>query len=151
MAGEQFIGVWKLVSAEYRRANGDVVEIYGANPAGMLMYDANGNMSVHLMRRDRPKFAVADRLGGTPEQIQAAFRGYLAYFGKYSIDDEKQTVTHHIEGCTLPNWIGVDQVRYFDLNDNRLTLRTPPLTIGEAQATGYLVWEKDQRSSNHGN
>jgi hypothetical protein len=106
------------------------------------MYDAAGNMSVHIMRRDRPRFAVADRLGGTPEQIQAAFRGYLAYFGTYTVDEEKRAVTHHIEGCLLPNWVGVDQVRFFELSDNRLTLRTPPLMIGGAEAVGHIVWER---------
>jgi hypothetical protein len=142
MGHEKFNGAWKLVSAEYRRANGEVIEIYGANPAGMLMYDANGTMSAHIMRRDRPKFAVADRLGGTSEQIQAAFRGYLAYFGTYTVDEEKRAVTHHINGCLLPNWVGVDQMRFFEFDGNRLTLRTLPLMIGGAEAVGYLVWER---------
>ncbi len=142
MNTEQFVGTWQLVSAQYRRANGEVIEIYGENPVGMLMYDANRYMAVQIMRRQRPNFTAADRLGGTPEQIQAAFRGYLAYFGRYTIDEEQHTVTHHIQGALLPNWVGVDQVRFFEWNGNQLTLRTPPLMIGGAEATGYLVWEK---------
>jgi hypothetical protein len=58
------------------------------------------------------------------------------------VDEEKRTVTHHIEGCLLPNWVGVDQARFFEFADNRLTLRTPPLMIGGAEAVGYLVWER---------
>ncbi len=146
MGHEKFLGTWKLVSAEYRRANGEVIEIYGENPAGLLMYDTDGNMAIQIMNRGRPKFAVADRLGGTPEQIQAAFRGYLAYFGTYTVGEEKHTVTHHLEGALLPNWVGVDQVRFFELDGNRLTLRTPPLMIGGAEATGYLVWEKQRNA-----
>jgi hypothetical protein len=142
MTREHFIGAWKLVSAQYRRANGEILEMYGDHPIGVLMYAADGNMSVHIMRRDRPKFAVADRLGGTPEQILAAFQGYLAYFGTYTVDEEKRAVTHHIVGCLLPNWVGVDQVRFFEFNDNRLTLRTPPLMIGGAEAVGHIVWER---------
>lgn len=30
----------------------------------------------------------------------------------------------------------------FEFNGNRLTLRTPPLMIGGAEAVGYLVWER---------
>jgi hypothetical protein len=144
---EQFIGTWKLVSAQYRRANGEVIEIYGEKPVGMLMYDANQNVTLQIMRRNRPNFAAADRLGGTPEQIQAAFRGYLAYFGRYTIDEEQKTVTHHLQGALLPNWVGADQTRFFELNDNRLTLRTPPLMMGGSEAVGYVVWEKMNRDA----
>jgi hypothetical protein len=141
----QLIGTWKIVSAQYRRANGETLEIYGANPMGMLIYDADRYMSVQITRRNRPNFAAADRLSGTPEQVQTAFRGYLAYFGRYTIDEEHKTVTHHIEGSLLPNWNGIDQVRYFELNGNRLTLRTPPLMIGGSEAVGYLIWERTQK------
>lgn len=142
MSNGEFIGTWKLVSAEYRRANGDTLEMYGAHPIGVLMYDADGNMSVQLMRQDRPRFAVADRLGGTPDEIRAAFQGYQAYFGTYSVDEAKRTVTHHLQGALLPNWVGVDQVRLYELTENQLQLRTAPLTIGGAEATGYVVWER---------
>lgn len=144
---EQFIGTWELVSAQYRRANGEVIEIYGEKPVGMLMYDANQNVTLQIMRRNRPNFAAADRLGGTPEQIQAAFRGYLAYFGSYTIDEEQKTVTHHLQGALLPNWVGADQTRFFELNGNRLTLRTPPLMMGGSAAIGYVVWEKMKRDA----
>lgn len=142
MSTEQLVGTWQLVSAQYRRANGEAIEIYGEKPVGILMYDANRYMAVQIMRRNRPNFAAADRLGGTPEQIQAAFRGYLAYFGRYTIDETQRTVTHHIQGALLPNWVGVDQVRFYELNGNQLTLRTPPLMIGGSEAVGYLVWER---------
>lgn len=142
MSTEQLVGTWQLVSAQYRRANGEVIEIYGEKPMGMLMYDSNRYMAVQIMRRHRPNFAAADRLGGTPEQVQAAFRGYLAYFGRYTVDETQRTVTHHIQGALLPNWVGVDQVRFFELAGNQLTLCTPPLMIGGAEAVGYLVWEK---------
>ncbi len=142
MSNEQFIGTWKLVSAEYRRANGESIEMYGANPSGILMYGADGTMSVQIMRRDRPRFAVADRLGGTPNEIRAAFQGYQAYYGTYSIDENARIVTHHLTGALLPNWVGVDQKRFYELTGNQLQLGTAPLTIGGAEATGSVVWER---------
>lgn len=140
----QLVGTWKLISAEFRRANGEIIPLYGENPAGVLMYDASGNMSVQMMQRARPQFAIADRLGGTPEQIQAAFQGYQAYFGTYSIDENARVVTHHITGALLPNWVGVDQKRFYELSGNRLylTLQTPTLMIGGTEATGYVVWKR---------
>jgi hypothetical protein len=139
---KNFLGTWKLVSAEYRRKSGEVIEIYGANPMGQLTYDAHGNMSIQIMRQGRPKFAVADRLGGTPDEKKAALEGYLAYFGTFTINKEKQSVTHHIEGSLLPNWVGVDQERFFEVTGDQLTLRTPSLMIGGDDAVGQLVWKR---------
>ena len=141
MTHDPFIGTWRLVSAEYRYADGHVVEYLGANPLGVLTYDAFGNMAVQLMRRDRPAFASGDRLGGALNEIKAAFEGYHAYFGTFTVDEKAGIVTHHIQGCSFPNWVGVDQKRFFDLEGNRLNLRTPPLLMHGDQAVGYLIWE----------
>ncbi len=142
MTHQDFIGTWKLTFAEYRFENGETIAIYGKNPAGMLIYDANGHVAIQIMRRDRPRFALNDRLGGTPDETKAAFDGYLAYFGTYTVDEEKHAVTHHLEGALLPNWISSDQTRFYELVDNRLTLKTPPLMIGGRQAVGHLIWER---------
>lgn len=142
MAHKELLGTWKLISAEYRRKSGEPIEIYGADPMGQLTYDAHGNMSIQIMRRGRPMFAVADRLGGTPEEKKAALEGYLAYFGTFTINEERQSVTHHIQGSLLPNWVGVDQERFFEVNGNQLTLRTPSLMIGGQEAIGQIVWER---------
>jgi Lipocalin-like domain len=139
MGKEEFVGTWKLVSAEYRFADGERSKLYDA---GILMYDAHGNMSVQLMQHNRPAFAKSDRLGGTLEEIRSAFQGYLAYYGTYTIDEMQGAVTHHLEGALLPNWVGVDQVRFFELVANRLTLRTPPLLMRGKDAVGYLVWQR---------
>lgn len=146
MGHKELLGTWKLVSAEYRRKSGEVIEIYGANPVGQLTYDADGNMSIQIMRQGRPMFAVADRLGGTPDEKKAALEGYLAYFGAFTINDEERSVTHHIQGSLLPNWVGVDQVRFFEVEEDQLTLRTPSLMIGGQEAAGQIVWERKGNS-----
>ncbi|MBI5650774.1 MAG: lipocalin-like domain-containing protein [Chloroflexi bacterium] len=142
MSNDKFIGTWKLISADYRRANGEVIDMYGVNPTGRIIYDADGNMAVQIMRRDRPLFATGDRLSGAPHETQTAFRGYLGYFGTYTLDADKHTVTHHIEGAWHPNWVGIDLVRFYEFSGNRLTLRTSPLILAGAEAVGQLVWEK---------
>ena len=145
MSHEKFIGAWTLTFAEYRFANGTVNAIYGNHPTGMLIYDADGHVSIQIMRRDRPRFAKNDRLGGTPDETKTAFEGYLAYFGTYTVDETKQTVTHHLEGSLLPNWVGSDQVRFYELTAERLTLKTPPLMIGGQAAVGHLIWERTRQ------
>ncbi len=142
MSKEKLIGTWKLISAEYRRADGIAIDYLGDKPVGQLVYEARGNVSIQLMRRERPAFAVNDRAGSTPQEAKAALDGYLAYFGTYDVNETQGTVTHHITGCAFPNWVGVDQTRYFELAGNRLTLRTPALMIQGAQVNGQLVWER---------
>lgn len=142
MDKEKLVGTWKLVSATYRRPNGETIDYLGASPRGAVMYDARGNMSIHLMRLDRPRFATDDRTSSTPAEAKAALDGYLGYFGTYSVNEEKQTVTHHIQGATFPNWVGVDQTRSFEITGNTLTLRTPTLMIRGGDAKGELVWER---------
>ena len=144
MGHQNLLGTWKLISAEYKRLSGEAILIYGANPSGMLIYDANGNMSIQIMRRDRAPFVIADRLGGTPDETKIAFEGYFSYFGTFSVDEKKGAVTHHIQGSLLPNWIGMDQVRFFEIAGDRLTLRTPSLMIGGEEAKGQLVWERSK-------
>jgi hypothetical protein len=72
MGKEEFVGTWKLVSAEYRLTDGEILKLYDT---GILMYDAQGKMSVQLMQHNRTAFAKSDRLGGTPEEIRTAFQG----------------------------------------------------------------------------
>lgn len=144
MTNQNLIGTWTLTFAEYRFADGTVNAIYGDHPTGLLIYTDDGRVAVQIMASGRPPFAKNDRLGGTPAETKAAFDGYLAYFGTYTIDAEKQTVTHHLRGSLLPNWVGGDQIRYFELTENRLTLRTPPLTIGGQAAQGHLIWQRAQ-------
>lgn len=142
MSLDKLIGTWKLVSATYRRPNGEFVDFVGERPLGALMYDARGNMQVQLMRRGRPAFATNDRVGGTPQEAKGALDGYLAYFGKFTVDEKNSTVTHHIEGCTFPNWVGVDQKRFFELAGDELILRTPTLFIRGGDAVGEIVWRR---------
>jgi len=142
MRKNEFVGTWKLVSFEMLRSDGQTVYPFGRDIVGVGCYDARGNMSGQLMRSNRPVFAINDPQKGTSEEIKAAFEGYLAYFGTYEIDEEKGTVTHHVKGSMFPNWVGSDQIRFYEFSGNRLTLRTPPIQVGGIAVTSLLIWER---------
>jgi hypothetical protein len=144
MGKEQFIGTWKLVSSEFRRSNGEVTYPMGRNASGMLMYDANGHMSAQIIRPDRLTFASGDQLRGSPEEIASAFKGCVTYFGTYEVNEDKNTVTHHLESSSFPNWEGTDQRRFFEFYGNRLTLSTPRIPFGGEQVIALLVWERTE-------
>jgi len=62
------VGTWRLISAESRSDDGQAQPTLGSHPAGVLMYDAGGRMSVHLMRRDRSAFTSGDMRGATADE-----------------------------------------------------------------------------------
>jgi hypothetical protein len=143
MPENSFVGVWRLISCDAIRKNGSVLPIYGKNPIGRLYYDAEGNMSVHIMKAGRPNFVSASKFRGTFAEMRAAYEGYEAYFSTYTVDKESGIITHHLIGGLFPNWTGSEQPRYYKVDDNRLILSTSPIgmtTIHKTIVT--LVWEK---------
>ncbi|MBT3312405.1 MAG: lipocalin-like domain-containing protein [Desulfobacterales bacterium] len=140
---ELFIGTWTLVSSEFRTTeDGEVAYPLGENAKGLLTYDRCGYMSAHLMRSDRSVFNSDEHLKGTPQEIREAFEGYTAYYGKYKVDNVKGIVTHYVEGSLLPNWIGSEQERFFEINERNLTLKTHPMKLGKNDMVGVLLWER---------
>ena len=142
MGKEQLTGTWKLISSEFRRSDGEVTYPLGRDAVGLLMFGANGHVSVQIMRPDRPKFASSDHQKGTPAEVKTAFEGYAAYFGTYEVNEEEGTLAHYVEGSPFPNWVGVTLKRFFEFDGNRLTLSTPPMPMGGEQVVGLLVWER---------
>lgn len=122
MKKEKLIGTWKFESMKLGTEKGEVIYPYGEKLFGMLIYTQSGYMSVLLMNPDRKGFSSDDPLGGTPEEIKEAYKGFDAYCGTYTVDEEKGTVTHHVEGSKFPNWVGTKQVRYFKFSDDKLLL-----------------------------
>jgi Lipocalin-like domain len=140
---DKFVGVWRLVSMEIRTDDGIVVESpFGAEPDGTLMYDSLGNMAAQIGRKDRPRFSSNDRMAGSVEETKAAFETYVAYFGRYRVDERDATVTHEAQQALFPNWAGTKQVRYYKFADGKLTLSTPTYQRLGKNVTAILLWEK---------
>ena len=125
---EQLPGTWDITHWEYREdASGRVSLPWEGHAKGRFVFDAQGRVSLHMMRTDRP----GDRPSTgpswasalTPEEMLAILDGYLAYWGTYEIDEAAQLITIHVEGSLRPGWVGVDQFRNYELSaDGALTL-----------------------------
>jgi hypothetical protein len=140
---EQFSGTWKLVSWKIERANGELVDSpLGPTPLGWIMYHPDGCMCVAFMRPDRPKFASNNLMEAASEEIKAGFEGYISYCGYYKINEQEHFVTHHLQLSWFPNLVGSDQTRYFEFTGDRLTLRTPPLTLFGLAEVHSLTWQR---------
>ena len=142
MNGNSILGAWRLVSFEFRKEDGGVTYPFGKEARGSFIYTESGRFSGQLMRIDRPKFAIADQMQGTFEEIEASYKGSISYFGTYEVDDENGVIVHYVEGSIFPNMEGTEQRRFYELTENRLQLQTPPFTAGGERVVGVIEWER---------
>jgi hypothetical protein len=117
-----FNGVWRAVSISDTRPDGtEVPDLYmGQNPIGFLIYDASGYMCAGMMNPSRAKWA--NELKGSKEELAAAAQGYDSYCGPYDVDEKQKRVVHHVRVGLVPNDVGVDLVRTYVFDGNRLKL-----------------------------
>ena len=135
------VGSWKLVSFHSQDSSGQTAYPFGKDAHGRLIYEPDGRMAVQLMNPNRPGFTSDDPLVTSEEEVRAAFGGYTAYYGTYSVNPDERTITHRIEAALLPNWVGTDQRRHFEFDGKYLTLKGP-LRLGGVQGVVSLVWER---------
>jgi len=136
------IGIWKLISIQTEADDGTLAYPFGKDVTGLLMIDARGYFSAQLMDMKRPSFKSADPRGGTPVEVRTAFENYIGYFGTFDLDETKRVMTFHVRGAWLPNWIGSDQIRYYTLSGNRMSISTAPVLFESKKGVGKLVWER---------
>ncbi|EKN4790510.1 lipocalin-like domain-containing protein [Yersinia enterocolitica] len=142
MVSTQFIGSWSLVSQHFVLPDNSIHYLMGQGMSGRINYEKQGTMAAQLYSSGRTKFASEDWLQGSDTEIKNAFLSALTYFGRYEIDEQLATVTHIVEGSLFPNWVGSQQVRYYQFEEDRLTLRTPPLQMNNSVLVGVLIWQK---------
>jgi len=119
----QLVGTWQIVKFVDTDPSGKATYPYGEHPAGFLIYDSTGHMSVQGMRVPAtPAFASGDDEKGTEAEVRSAYDGYVAYFGTYRVDENKSVVTHIVEGSLHPSYIGTEQSRPFKLNGDVLVI-----------------------------
>jgi hypothetical protein len=137
----KLVGSWKLISFHIQDSSGQTAYPFGRNAQGRLIYEVDGRMAVQLMNPNRPKIASDDPLVTSEAEVRAAFGGYTAYYGTFSVNIDERTITHHIEAALLPNWVGTDQLRHFEYDGKYLTLKGT-LLLGGVQGVVSLVWER---------
>jgi hypothetical protein len=140
----KLIGSWRLVSVETVRPNGEIItEWMGKAPTGLIVYLPNGLMSVQIMRDPRPaRFESGSRLKASPEELKAAYLGYYAYWGKYTISPSESMISHDVESSLWPEEVGTIYKRFFSIEGSRLVLTTAPYKRGDEERRNRLVWER---------
>ena len=122
---EQLLGAWTLSSCVERDIEtGFENHPFGERPLGLILYTPDGYMSAQLQRSERPPFAEGDLLHATPEEYAAAGSSYVAYSGRFFVDEGKKSLSHEMSVSFFPNWLGQRQVRLVELNGDHLQLST---------------------------
>jgi hypothetical protein len=141
-AREQLIGTWNVVLVDNVRPDGSRIRLYGPNPRGIAMFDADGHYSLQIMSEGRPKFAANDKSKGTPEEYKAAIQGSNCHFGRYRVDELDHTVTLHVENATFSNWEGADLKLPFTVAGDESKLTIPHPTTGGGDVVGEVLLKR---------
>jgi lipocalin-like protein len=126
---EQLVGTWMLVQSTGKRPDGS--PSWGQNPAGAVVFDANGRYTSILVRSDIPKYASNNRLNGTPAEEKATVQGSIGTVGTYTVNEADRSYTIRVEGSTFPNWNGTAQKRtVVSISADELKVDNPSPSIG---------------------
>jgi hypothetical protein len=63
-----------------------------------------------------------DLFRGSPEEYVAAGSSYIAYSGRFFVDEAKRSLSHEMAVSFFPNWVGQRQVRLVEVDGERLQL-----------------------------
>jgi len=110
------LGTWHLNRLELRHGDGTVTHPMSENPVGQLVYDDAGNMSAHLVNPNPPErpSGIAD---GEAYEARISYDRYTSYFGGYSVDTDRNTVSHALIASLMPGWGGTTVVRNYRFED----------------------------------
>ncbi len=123
-AKERLVGAWHLVSMEEPGADGKVHRI--TDRKGTLLYTRDGHMSVQIMF-PKSEAAVSN------DYVRD---GYEASFGRYEVNEQAHTVTHHVEGSITPGLVGKDLTRVYQFAGSRLIIKS-----ARADEHWSVTWE----------
>jgi hypothetical protein len=119
---EQLVGTWVLVSYQSTAADGAKAPIFGAQPKGILMFDAGGHYAMVLNDPGRAKWKSNVRTQLSSDEIAAAAKGLVAQFGTWSVDEAGAVLTRKVEGALSPNIPGTEQKPTIKLSGDELTM-----------------------------
>jgi hypothetical protein len=134
----QLAGSWKLNSWTIQIIGGEATEPFGPNPKGRLVFTADGYVVAII--------AAANRKPATNNEESATLlKSLLAYTGKFIIEGDKFTTEVDISWNELQT--GQDQVRFFKLEGDKLSIRTAEQASAVypgKRVVGTLTWERER-------
>ena len=138
---EQLVGTWTLVSSDQVRPDGSKLKQFGANPNGINVFDAKGRFFLMMASADNSRIASNDR-SVTQSEEDGLIVESIAYYGTYTVNEEVNVISLHLDASTFPNQVGTDQKRSItSLTANELKYSSPAAKSGDQV---HQVWKRAQ-------
>jgi len=131
------LGTWRLSGGEVEyQDTGERSALFGTDRMGYIIFTREGRM-----------FGIIEGEGRKPPETDAdrarLFRTMAAYSGPYRLEGDKWITA--VDVAWNPAWIGTDQVRFYKLDGDRLTVSTPwapsPLLPGKITKV-FVTWTR---------
>ena len=135
---KQLVGSWKLRSWVIQIVSGAATEPLGPNPKGRAVFTSDGYVTFIIVAANREPASSND-------ESAALLKSLLAYTGKFTIDGDKFTTKVDISWNELLT--GQDQVRFFKLEGDQLSIRTAEQVSAVypgKKVVGTLSWERER-------
>jgi hypothetical protein len=136
---EQLVGTWTLASSDQVRPDGSKLKQFGANPKGINVFDANGRFFLMIASADNLQIASNGRNQRNSEEDGPIVKS-IAYYGTYTVNEEVNVISLHLDASTFPNQIGTDQKRIItSLTALELKYSSPAVMSG---VQVHQVWNR---------
>jgi hypothetical protein len=138
---EELAGTYKLISSTRKIVDtGEVLDTWGKNPIGFIMYGKDGRMLALIVNDGRPKPESVEKM--TDQHRADLFRTMTAYGGTYKFDGKR--VEHHIDISWNEVWTGTTVVRDLTRDGDKLVYTSPAVPFsGDGKMSAVtLIWEK---------
>jgi len=145
---QNLIGTWQLISRVDRTKTGErrLEPLLGDDPVALLYYDRSGHFAAQFMKRDRTAAIASDEGSagaGTAGSNNSRTRGgYDAYFGTYTVDNARRTVTQRLLGALSPENVGQELTRAMTVEGSALTITLETATASGEPVTRTLTWQR---------
>jgi hypothetical protein len=135
----QLFGSWQLLSAQLEMADTkERLDLLGPSPVGRVIFTRNGRMATIL--------TASGRTAGVDVPSTAAlFGSMMAYSGTFRFEEGAKVVLS-CDTAWRPEWAGTEQVRFYEFNGDRLTLRTNRQTNPShpgREVYGIIEWKRE--------
>jgi hypothetical protein len=136
---DQLVGTWTLVSSDQVRPDGSKLKQFGDNPKGINVFEANGRFFVMVASADNSQIASNGRSRTSSEEDGLTVES-IAYYGTYTVNEEVNVISLHLDASTFPNQVGTDQKRTItSLTANELKSSSPAAISG---VQVHQVWKR---------
>jgi hypothetical protein len=133
-ASNLLLGTWKLVSFQIETEDSsERRDVYDTHPLGVL---------VLTERRFTALLTASDQ--SHDADAAALFDRMMAYSGHYRVQADK--IITFVDIAWHPAWLGTEQIRFFKLDDNKLSISSLPLQhpkFPDQLVRGIVVWQKE--------